>query len=175
MGIVSAYTMIRVLALTHLGAAVLFLQNPKSIAGHNIVSLMEEAMQLPTPRGFLKPSPVTAFIAVLLAFHAISDLAVFYLSEDLLELYWGTQAPVRLAFLFLLTGYSYAFKPDSMLTNDGRKSSGNTGNLLNNSVVFTWGFMELSTWFWVSLLHGLDLHNHLLDGGVLMNFRFSSR
>lgn len=46
MGIVSAYTMIRALALGHLVAAALFLKNPKSLAGHNIVDLFDAAMDL---------------------------------------------------------------------------------------------------------------------------------
>ncbi|PVH97175.1 hypothetical protein DM02DRAFT_658534 [Periconia macrospinosa] len=151
MGLVSAYTVIRALALFHLTVAVLFLRNPRSVAEHNIVLLMQEAMQLPTPREFLKPTALTAFVSVLLAFHAISDLATFYLSEDLLEMYWGTQVPIRLTFLFALTGYSYAFKPDGMFVSSGRKYTVNKGDLLKNSVVFTFGFLELATWFWIFL------------------------
>lgn len=60
-------------------------------------------------------------------------------------MFWGTQAPIRLTFLFALTGYSYAFRPASALATKGQKAG-----LLNNSVVFTWGFLELATWFWVS-------------------------
>jgi hypothetical protein len=46
MAIVSAYTIIRSLALFHITLGVLFLRNPKLIADQNIVLLMSEAMHL---------------------------------------------------------------------------------------------------------------------------------
>jgi hypothetical protein len=61
------------------------------------------------------------------------------MNEELSDEFWGAQAPVRLLFLFVLTGYTYTFK-------EGGLSEGNT---LNNSIMFTWGFLEMAAWFWV--------------------------
>ncbi|KAL1591441.1 hypothetical protein SLS60_011940 [Paraconiothyrium brasiliense] len=115
------------------------------IAEQNIVFLLGEAMQLPTPREFLKPSAATGFIAVLLAFLGITDLTALSMSEEATEAYWGTQTPVRLAFLFGLTGYSYAFKQGGIFASSGRGA----GDHLKNSLVFAFGFVELTIWFWV--------------------------
>ncbi|KAF2441302.1 hypothetical protein P171DRAFT_94087 [Karstenula rhodostoma CBS 690.94] len=145
MAIFSAYTIIRALALFHVTLAVFVLRNPRIIAEQNIVFLLGEAMQLPTPREFLKPSAATGFIAVLLAFLGISDLTALSMSEEAVEAHWGTQTPVRLAFLFGLTGYAYAFKQGGVLGSTARGA----GDHLKNSVVFAFGFVELTVWFWV--------------------------
>ena len=63
------------------------------------------------------------------------------------ESYWGTQTPVRLAFFFALTGYTYAFKEGGMFAR--QPYTLNAGDNLKNSIVFSWGFLELSAWFWV--------------------------
>jgi hypothetical protein len=107
----------------------------------------------PTPREFLKPSATTAFIAILFAFLGLSDLTALSMSEEATESYWGTQTPVRLAFLFGLTGYSYAFKQGGMFGSTG----GGAGDYLKNSVVFSFGFFELSIYFWVSSYRALCL------------------
>ena len=64
--------------------------------------------------------------------------------------YWSSQLPVRLFFLFIVTGYTYLFKrgPETFAETIGHKSG--AGDTLKNSLVFTWGFMEVATWFWVS-------------------------
>ncbi|KAH7132413.1 increased loss of mitochondrial DNA protein 1 [Dendryphion nanum] len=149
MGIISAYTIIRSLALFHLTLAVFLLRNPKLIADQNIVFILGESMQLPTPRDFHKASPTTAFIAMLFAFLGLSDLTAMSLPEEACELYWGTQTPVRLAFLFAITGYTYIFKEGGVWANKGSAYTHNVGDHLKNSVVFTWGFVEMVTWFWV--------------------------
>lgn len=107
-------------------------------------------MLQPTPREFLRPSATTAFIGVLLAFLGVSDLTALSMSEEVTDSYWGTQTPVRLAFLFALTGYSYAFKPGGVFGSSGKGA----GDNLKNSVVFAFGFVELSVWFWVSARSG---------------------
>jgi hypothetical protein len=112
----------------------------------------------PTPREFLKPSAATAFIAVLFAFLGISDLAAFSLPEEMVDLHWSTQTPVRLLFLFGITGYSYAFKEGGMMASSGRKYTKNAGDHLKNSIVFAWGFLELAIWFWVSVGKGEVRH-----------------
>lgn len=52
---------------------------------------------------------------------------------------------MRLLFFFVVTGYSYAFQPGGALAMG--KRAGWDG--LNNSVIFTWGFLEMLMWFWV--------------------------
>ncbi|KAF1996037.1 hypothetical protein P154DRAFT_556496, partial [Amniculicola lignicola CBS 123094] len=149
MAIVSAYTIIRGLALFHLTLGVLFLRNPKMIADQNIVFVLGEAMKLPTPRDFNKPSAASAFIALLFAFLGISDLTALSLSDEVAEQYWGTQTPVRISFLFGVTGYAYLFREGGMFANSGRHYKPSVGDGLKNSIVFTWGFIELAAWFWV--------------------------
>lgn len=57
-------------------------------------------------------------------------------------------APVRLVLFFCLAVYSYMFSDSSPLyAIDYRPSSWGEG--LKNSVVFTWAFVEMITWFWV--------------------------
>ncbi|KAF2876422.1 increased loss of mitochondrial DNA protein 1 [Massariosphaeria phaeospora] len=149
MAIISAYTIIRGLALFHLALAVFFLKSPQTIADQNVVFILGEAMRLPTPREFSKPSPVTAIVAVLFAFLGLTDLTAVSLPEELADTYWGTQTPVRLSFLFILTGYTYLFKEGGLLASRGAAYTVNAGDYLKNSMVFTWGFLELSAWFWV--------------------------
>ncbi|KAF2645435.1 hypothetical protein P280DRAFT_389968 [Massarina eburnea CBS 473.64] len=150
MAILSAYMLIRGMALFHLTLAFTMLRDPRLIAEHSLVFVLGESMQLPMPRDFLRPSATTAFIAVLLAFLGTCDLASFSLSEVALEAHWGTQAPVRLLFLFAITGYSYAFKEGGLFVETGQYTKG-AGHHLKNSVVFSWGFLELVFWFWIFL------------------------
>jgi hypothetical protein len=72
------------------------------------------------------------------------------MNEELSDEYWGIQTPVRLLFLFSLTAYTYAAKEGGMFaprSNDYMMGSGNT--TLHNSLVFSWGFVEMAAWFWV--------------------------
>jgi hypothetical protein len=104
----------------------------------------------PTPREFLAPSASIAFLAILFAFIGLSDLTAVSMSEELSDEYWGLQTPVRLLFLFTLTAYTYVAKEGGMMaprSNDYMMGSGNTS--LHNSLVFTWGFVEMAAWFWV--------------------------
>lgn len=149
MAIFSAYTIIRSLALFHITLAVFLLRNPRTIADQNIVFILGESMQLPTPRDFFKASPTTAFIALLFAFLGISDLTAMSMPEEAAELYWGTQTPVRLSFLFGISGYTYIFKEGGIWANKGSAYKHNVGDNLKNSLVFTWGFLEMIAWFWV--------------------------
>lgn len=86
---------------------------------------------------------------MLLAFLGLADLMAASVDEQTSLDYWLSNVPVRLMFLFGLTGYVYLFKEDGMLGARSTKRS-STGELLQNSLVFAWAFMELATWFWVS-------------------------
>jgi hypothetical protein len=68
--------------------------------------------------------------------------------EELSE-YWGAQTPIRLLFLFALTAYTYTFKPGGMMAPRNSEFMMGAGDTLNNSIIFTWGFLEIAAWFWV--------------------------
>ncbi len=68
---------------------------------------------------------------------------------------------MRLLFFFIVTAYVYAFKPGGVIlmgTEFGTKKGQGVKSGwddLKNSVVFTWGFVEMVLWFWVSFGEGL--------------------
>jgi hypothetical protein len=170
MAMISANTLVRSIALFHLTLAVVLLKNPALISNQGVILLLGESMQLvsipslspyihilpeptntyqPTPRDFNKPSAATAFLAVLFAFIGLTDLTALSLHEDVFDQFWGLQAPVRLLFLFGLTAYSYIFKEGGMFAPRGMEYRMSAGASLNNSFIFTWGFIEVFAWFWV--------------------------
>lgn len=71
------------------------------------------------------------------------------MSDDIVEQYWGTQTPVRLTMLFGITGYTYLFKEGGMFGSKTRNHAFNAGDDLKNSIIFTWGFLEMTFWFWI--------------------------
>jgi hypothetical protein len=102
------------------------------------------------PRDFSTPSAALAFVALLFAFLGISDLTAASLDDDIFDAYWGAQTPVRLVFLFLLTGYTVLFKKGGLLSPKGANAfATGPGDYLKNSFVFAWGFIEISAWFWI--------------------------
>ncbi|KAH8731373.1 increased loss of mitochondrial DNA protein 1 [Phaeosphaeriaceae sp. PMI808] len=149
MAIISASTMIRSLSLFHMTLAVILLKSPQKIANQSVVLLLGQSMQLPTPREFQKPSASIAFIAILFAFIGLSDITAVSMNEELSDEYWGAQTPTRVLFLFILTAYTYMFKEGGMLAPRSNEHLMSAGNTLNNSIVFTWGFLEMAAWFWV--------------------------
>jgi hypothetical protein len=99
-----------------------------------------------------KPSPLTAFLAILFAFLGISDLTAVSTTSAVTDAYWASQTPVRLVFLFVVTGYTYMFKKGGIFGPKLGVTGYQTGpgEQLKNGLVFTWGFLELGLWFWVS-------------------------
>ena len=104
----------------------------------------------PHVSAFNKPGPATAFIALLLALLGLADFTAASMTEDIALEYWGSQIPVRLMFLFGVTGYTYFFKPAGLEAARQTVYRRGPGDDLKNSLVFTWGFLELVVWFWVS-------------------------
>jgi hypothetical protein len=172
MAIISANTIIRSLSLFHLTLAALLLKNPKLVANQSVILVLGGSMQLvrplhnlhpptptnkntantsqPMPRDFSTPSAALAFVALLFAFLGISDLTAASLDDDIFDAYWGAQTPVRLVFLFLLTGYTVLFKKGGLLSPKGANAfATGPGDYLKNSFVFAWGFIEISAWFWI--------------------------
>ena len=112
----------------------------------------------PQPSNFDRPSDATAFIAVILAFLGLSDFTAASMREEIAFSYWSSQLPVRLFFLFLMTGYTYLFKRGAETFGEAIKYTSSSGDNLKNSLVFTWGFMEVATWFWVRISEKRNLY-----------------
>jgi hypothetical protein len=97
---------------------------------------------------------------------ALADLTASSLPAEISTFYWGSQTPVRLLFFFVVTAYSYVFKQGGEgvggsvernrlgrgLLGGGKRWGGDE---LKNGLVFSWGFVEMLCWFWVSRLRGV--------------------
>ncbi|KAI6896379.1 hypothetical protein D0869_02500 [Hortaea werneckii] len=149
MGLISTWTMIRSLSLFHLTAAYLFLTNPRMIVDQNVVFMLGESMRLPHITTMDKPSEASALLAVILAFLGVSDLTAASMEEGIAIQYWLAIVPVRMTFLFAITGYSYLFKQGGLFGSKTALSQSSMGEPLQNSMVFSWGFLELAAWFWI--------------------------
>ncbi len=108
-----------------------------------------------------KPSDASAFIAIIIAFLGVSDFTAANMSEELALQYWLAAVPVRLLFLFVVTGYVYLFKPGGLL-GSATITKASIGEPLQNSLVFAWGFFELAAWFWVGVALCI-MKGHLSD------------
>ncbi|KAK4615600.1 hypothetical protein CLAFUW4_09771 [Fulvia fulva] len=150
MAIISGFTLIRAISLFHITAAYFFLTAPKTIADQNAIFILGESMRLPHATSLDKPNDASAFIGVLLAFLGIVDLTAASMEEGIALHYWLSNVPVRLVFFFVLTAYTYLFKEGGALgptsTSFGKAS---LGEPLQNSLVFSFGFVEIATWFWI--------------------------
>lgn len=158
MAIISATTLLRAISIFHLTAAYYLLTSPNIIADQNLVFILGASMDIPTtPSTFSKRSPALALASLAFALLGFSDLTATNLHEEVGSFYWSSQAPVRLAFFLCITGYSYLFKPaGGELSDHGAArpaigKAGGIGALVCNSLVFTWAFMEMLVWFWVSI------------------------
>ena len=98
---------------------------------------------------FNKASPVTALLALLFGFFGISDLIAVSINEPVAVEYWSAVTPLRLAFLFPLTAYTFLVPPDSFGAVKGKLGVASPGENLKNSVIFSWCFLETMLWFWV--------------------------
>lgn len=56
---------------------------------------------------------------------------------------------MRVAFLFVATGYTFVFKQGGMFAPRTSDFLMDSGASIHNSIVFTWGFFELAAWMWV--------------------------
>lgn len=60
-------------------------------------------------------------------------------SGEIFAAHWGAQARLRLGFFFAVAGWVF-------FSGAGKEG----GDGVRNSVVFTWAFVEVLGWFWVS-------------------------
>ncbi|KAI5199810.1 hypothetical protein E4T42_07561 [Aureobasidium subglaciale] len=148
---ISSYTLIKAVSLAHLTAAYLLLYRPHVLAEQNVVVILGESMQVNSTSAFSKPTEVTALASILLAFLGVSDLIAASLPERSCLEYWSNILPFRLFMLFSSTGYIYLTRTDDTTTSTLRALKGNSSplDLVKNSFVFTFLFMETLHWFWV--------------------------
>ena len=153
MAILSATTLLRTISLFHLTCAYYLLTSPAKLADHNLVFILGASMDISPASGssLSFSSPALALAALFLTILGISDLAATGLPEEVASYYWSSQAPIRLAVFFGITGFSYLGKAGAKgMLPKGANHPGVSGLVCNN-VVFTWGFVEMLGWFWVSL------------------------
>ncbi|MCJ1296533.1 hypothetical protein MMC34_008099 [Xylographa carneopallida] len=148
MPLINSTTLITSLSILHLTIAYYLLTAPAKIAHHNLVILIGASMGLPPPPPSLIPtstSPALPLAASLLGLLSVSDLAAAALPTEIYAYYFAAQAPVRIFFFFALEGWIYASKPGGALYGVGRGQA-----VASTGLAFTWGFVELVSWFWVS-------------------------
>ncbi|KAI4120090.1 MAG: hypothetical protein LQ345_000046 [Seirophora villosa] len=146
MAIITSAALIRALSLFHISLSYFLIASPSTIVNQSLVFILGASMQLPTPDSFSISSPSITFSALLLALLGLIDLTGCSLPEEIGSLYWGSQAPIRSAFFFTLSAYTFAFKPADL---SAEKASSSPWDTLHNSVVFTWSFLEMIYWFWI--------------------------
>ena len=150
MAFLTATFLLRILSLFHLTCAYYLLLSPPTLSDHNLVYILGASMDFAiSPSSLSLPSPALALAALFLALLGIADLTATGLDEEVANHYWSSQAPIRLAFFFGVTGYSYLWKEGGVIGGT-RNGKGELRGLLCNSFVFTWGFVEMMGLFWVS-------------------------
>ena len=150
MAFLTATFLLRILSLFHLICAYYLLLSPLTLSDHNLVYILGASMDLAiSPPSLSIPSSALALAALFLALLGIADLSATGLDEEVANHYWSSQAPIRLGFFFGITGYSYLWKEGGAIGGT-RNGKGELRGLLCNSFVFTWGFVEMMGWFWVS-------------------------
>ena len=170
MAILSSATLIQAVSLFQLTLAYYLVKSPSTLTQQNLVIILGAAMDIPPPTGSLSiPSSATALAGTFLALLALSDLTASTMAEEAGSLFWITQAPLRLVFFFGITGWVYLGKfglEDEL--KGSRRVMGNSKvsarEVLCNSFVFTWGFLQMLSWFWVSAIFLCMLEVVLKDG-----------
>ncbi|KAI5783551.1 increased loss of mitochondrial DNA protein 1 [Geopyxis carbonaria] len=144
MPLISAHTLIRIVASFHLTLGYLLIKSPETLSRVDSINVLGEALGLQQPNSALWQNPLAAGIAgLVLILSGISDMIATGGQEDTARNYWGNQGPVRCTFFAFVTGYIYIFKPG--LGNTNYKTS----EPLLNSLVFGWAFFESIWWFWI--------------------------
>ncbi|MCJ1391154.1 hypothetical protein MMC18_004016 [Xylographa bjoerkii] len=144
MPLITSTALISSLSILHLTVAYYLLTAPAKVAHHSFVVLIGASMGLPPPTPLPPSTPTLPLAASLLSLVSISDLAAAALPTEIYSYYFASQAPVRILFFFALEGWIYASKPGGMLYRVGAGGGG-----ASTGLVFTWGFVELVSWFWI--------------------------
>ncbi|RKF82670.1 putative protein ilm1 [Golovinomyces cichoracearum] len=162
MAFISAVTIITSLSMFHITIAFFLLTSPSTIADQTLVFIIGEAMKLifnfcsiysstikPYNHGFESQSPPLAFLAAVFLLLGVSDFVSVGQVDQIIQLHWGIQAPVRLFLFFILTFYSFAFSRSSPIYANTPYAPSLWGEGLKNRIFFSWAFIEMIAWFWV--------------------------
>ncbi|KAL9129908.1 MAG: hypothetical protein Q9217_001756 [Psora testacea] len=152
MAILTSSTLLRAISLFHLTISYYLLTAPSVLTNQNLVVILGAAMDIPLPSPSLSmPSSSTAIASIFLALLAVSDLTASSMPEEVSGLYWSSQAPLRLAFFFGITGWAYLgkFGLEGRANGTGLDVDAGVREVMCNSFVFSWGFVEMLTWFWI--------------------------
>ncbi|MCJ1405035.1 hypothetical protein MMC11_008261 [Xylographa trunciseda] len=149
MPLITSTALISSLSIAHLTVAYYLLTAPTKVAHHSFVVLMSASMGFPpSPSSLPFTSPALPLAASLLGLLSISDLTAAALPTEIYSYYFASQAPVRILFFFALEGWIYASKPGGALYG-AATGAGEEGGSVGTGLVFTWGFVELVSWFWI--------------------------
>lgn len=174
--LLSSQTLIRIHSAALLPISYYLLTSPSHLADQNLVFLLGESMSLPQPPSslFSVPNPAAGLAALLAALLAITDLSASIGMEDEFAAvrWWGGAVLWRIAFFFGVVGVGYSVGAGAEDGGSGASGGGGLGTsgqkggsgavvegwkgAVGNSLVFSWGFVELVFWFWVCgflLLH----------------------
>ncbi|KAL7273223.1 hypothetical protein RUND412_003943 [Rhizina undulata] len=144
MAIINGFNLIRALTAWHLLIGYFLLTSPETLADQSFIFIMGESMGLPHPKTSFHLNPLaTNILGVMFIFLGLSDFVALNSKDELARGYWDVHAPFRLCFFFALTTYTYLFRPKRGVVRAG------TGEPLKNSLVFSWGFLEIIMWFWI--------------------------
>lgn len=70
----------------------------------------------------------------------------------------------------------YLFKDDGIFGNNDMLRKAGPGDMVRNSLVFAWAFMETSLWFWVSSRSTYMVQNEYIDAAqVFLSLRDERR
>ena len=143
-----------------------FLTDPAIVLDQNVIFMLGEAMGLPhLPSSYYSyASGTSALIALLLILQSIADFNTSSLPDDQAHTYWRSAVPARVFVFFVVTGGSYlgAEGAREMLKGAPRRRGGSAAaagagmegwrKASCNSLMFTWGFLELVFWFWMFVM-----------------------
>ncbi|RKF51364.1 putative protein ilm1 [Golovinomyces cichoracearum] len=149
MAFISAVTIITSLSMFHITIAFFLLTSPGTIADQTLVFIIGEAMRLPYNHGFESQSPPLSFLAAIFLLLGVSDFVSVGQVDQIIQLHWGIQAPVRLFLFIILTFYSFAFSRSSPIYANSPYAPSLWGEGLKNRIFFSWAFIEMIAWFWV--------------------------
>lgn len=163
MSLVSSSIIIRTVSFLHITAGYYLLSKPSLLTDQNLVLILSEAMQLPSPSdtssALSEPNTATAIAGLFLAMLGFTDMLGCAVTEFAYDEFWSAQVPVRVAMWLGLTGWVYVTARGKDVekhasTNAMKEAMGMKVEwtvYLQNGLIFTIAFVEASIWFWVWL------------------------
>ena len=155
MALFSCSNLLRILSIFHLTLAYYLFTAPILLTEQNLVLILGAAMDFPRPSEALSvPNSATGLAALFLITISVMDLTAPSVENEIGSAYWSTQAPLRVALYFAITAGVYFGKFGLEQTKSTARLTGNASfmtirEVVCNSFVFTWAFLEMMLWFWV--------------------------